>query len=301
MREIELSDQQGADLPASPPDLDHIAHFVPDQAACHEALLRLGFAPTPFSLQYNRLDATSPLTPAGTGNHCVMLGEGYLEFLVPVAETAIAAQLQAAIARYVGVHSIVFGTQDAVAEHLRLSATGFEPAPPIALQRPIDSMHGADTARFTVVRVPPGKMAEGRIQYCQHHTRALVWQDRWLTHPNGALGLVAAHVCVPDLDAAGQRYSRFTGLPVEQVPGRRILQLSRGRIEFYDAQAFTARFAVSPPRLPWIGGAELRCRDIAAARALLQANGLQPRDLAANKLWVSGPASVGGLFIFCAE
>src|SRR5438046_3020890 len=90
--------------------LDHVAHFVPDSAGASDALERLGFTLTPFSAQSHRLQSDGPLVPAGTGNRCVMFERGYLEFLTPTGDTPLADQLRAAIARYIGIHLIAFGT-----------------------------------------------------------------------------------------------------------------------------------------------------------------------------------------------
>jgi hypothetical protein len=80
-------DAQAAQSAQVPPpgslSLDHVAHFAPERDACALALAALGFAPAPFSVQYHRLTPESDLVPAGSGNHCVMLRDGYLEFLVP--------------------------------------------------------------------------------------------------------------------------------------------------------------------------------------------------------------------------
>ena len=95
--------------PAGKISLDHVAHFVPEVDAASDALVRFGFTLTPFSPQSHRLQPDGPLVPAGTGNRCVMLRAGYIEFLTPVADTPLAAQLRTAIARYVGVHLIAFG------------------------------------------------------------------------------------------------------------------------------------------------------------------------------------------------
>ena len=46
-------------------NIDHVAHFVPQREACHEALIRLGFSPTPFSLQQHRVAPDAPLAPVG--------------------------------------------------------------------------------------------------------------------------------------------------------------------------------------------------------------------------------------------
>ena len=55
--------------------LDHVSHFVPDLGAASALLEELGFAVTPLSAQVTQ-DG-----PAGTSNRCVMLRDGYLEFL----------------------------------------------------------------------------------------------------------------------------------------------------------------------------------------------------------------------------
>ena len=136
--------------------LDHIAHFVPDLDNASPALEKLGFTLTPFSAQSHRLEPGGPLLPAGTGNRCIMLKRGYLECLAPTGDTTVANQLRTAIQRYVGVHSIIFGTGAAEADHARLAREGFSPLEPIALQRQLMTPHGEDTARFTVVRIAPG-------------------------------------------------------------------------------------------------------------------------------------------------
>src|SRR5215207_4325690 len=146
------------ELPASaaqvPPsgeiNVDHVAHFVPDIDHAAAELTRLGFTLTPFSAQTHRLTPDGPLVLAGTGNRCIMFERGYVELLTPTGESAVADQLRAAIARYVGVHLIAFGTTDAKQDHERIDAQGFRPLPPVALQRPIGTESGIDTARFTV-------------------------------------------------------------------------------------------------------------------------------------------------------
>lgn len=281
-------------------NLDHVAYFVPERAAAHAALVRLGFAPTPFSLQQHRLQPDADLTPAGTGNHCVMLREGYLEFLVPVADTPVAAQLRRSIARYVGAHSIVFGTQDAEADAARLAAEGFDPLPAIALQRTIDTPEGERTARFTVLRVPPGTMAEGRIQYCRHHTPQFVWQPGWLDHPNHAVGLAGVWVCVPDVAEAAARYGRFTGLTPQRAPGEARIVTSRGQVRLMDAAHLAEWFGAPAPALPWMAACEIVSADLAATRRCLEDNGLAVTLLDGGRLRVDAPPAIGGVFLFRA-
>ena len=162
-------------------NLDHVAHFVPDIDAASAAFEALGYTLTPFSAQMQRNEA-GELVSAGAGNRCIMLERGYLECLTPTGDTVIGRQLSEAIARYTGLHLIAFGSGDAAADYTRLGAQQFAPLPTVDLQRSIATVDGEGTARFSVVRVPPGTMAEGRIQFCQQHTPELLWQARWTRH-----------------------------------------------------------------------------------------------------------------------
>ncbi|MGZ5139491.1 MAG: VOC family protein [Burkholderiales bacterium] len=278
-------------------NIDHVSHFVPDMDEASAALERLGFTLTPFSAQSHRLERDGPLVPAGTANRCVMLKRGYLEFLTPTAETPVADQLRSAMRRYVGIHLVAFGTAAAEADHERLVKQGFEPLTPVALQRPIGTEIGEDTARFTVVRVPPGTMAEGRIQYCQQLTPELLWQRRWLSHRNGATGLGAVLVCVRDPVEAAQRYSRFTGIPAARYGNTWRLDTPRGTLILADAETFSRTLGASAPALPWIGGYALECDDLEVTRTYLCGANIEAREVQ-GRLLVTMPAALGGSVIF---
>lgn len=279
-------------------NLDHIAHFVPDPEAARKALERLGFTVTPFSEQQHRTEADAPLTPAGTGNRCVMFRRGYVEFLSPIAETPLAAQLNAAIARYVGVHLVAFGTQDPEGDHARLAEGGFAPLHPVALQRRIGTPEGEDTARFTVVRVPPGAMPEGRIQFCCHHTPHLVWQSRWLTHRNRAVALRSVILCVEDPDGAAGRYRRFTGLAAERDGRGWRLPTARGSVLVWGPEATERALGVKPPALPWIAGYVLLSSDLKETKRALHEAKLPAHPFDERGLAVAAPPELGGVVVF---
>ena len=272
--------------------VDHIAHYVPEIGAATAAFSALGYTVTPFSAQSHRVEPGGPLVPAGTANRCVMLREGYLEILTPTHDTANARQLQAAIARYIGVHLIAFGTQAPEADFARLQAGGFAPLPPVALQRQTTTATGEATARFTVVRVAPAAMAEGRIQFCQHHTPGVVWQPRWLSHANHAVGLAGVLICVADAAAAAQRYARFSGLPVVQSGNAWRLDSARGYLLFFDADTLRQTWGITPPALPWIAGYLIDSDDMAATAAMVGGTALGERRC------VTLPPALGGMMIF---
>ena len=278
--------------------LDHVAHFVPNIDEAAPALQKLGFTLTPFSAQSHRLEPGGPLLPAGTGNRCLMLRRGYIECLTPTGDTPVANQLRAAIARYTGVHLIAFGTAAPDLDHARLAAHAFAPLTPVALQRPIGTPYGADTVRFTVVRVPPDSMAEGRIQYCQHHTPHLVWQPRWLAHANHAVALTAVILCVADPAEAAARYARFTGLKAAGSGTSWHLDTRRGRLLFTAPETISRRFNAQPPRLPWIAGYVLASDNLTATRKRVAATGYAHGELDRRRLYVMAPSSVGVIIVF---
>lgn len=283
--------------PAGSLTVDHVAHFVPDIDAAGAALERLGFTATPFSVQAHRLQPDGPLMPAGTGNCCVMFERGYLEILTPTGDTPMADQLRAALARYVGIHMIAFGTGAPAQDHARLVAEGFEPTTPVALQRPIGTETGEDTARFTVVRVPPGKMAEGRIQLCEHRTPHLLWQKRWIGHRNGVTAFVDVVLCVADPADTAARYSRYTGLPSTRTKDVWRIDTTRGALIIADPRIVERTLGGNAPALPWIAGYVLETGDIARTRALFSAADCAIRPLDANRFAAPLPQALGGIAI----
>ena len=90
------------------------------------------------------------------------------------------AEFDAALARYPGIHLAAFAVADAATAHRRLATTGFRVRPLVEMQRPVTTETGTGTAAFTIARVEPGQMAEGRIQILTHRTEDTVWQPRCL-------------------------------------------------------------------------------------------------------------------------
>lgn len=284
--------------PAGKLNIDHIAHFVPHIDVAGAALEQAGFTVSPFSEQSHRLEPGGPLVSAGSGNRCVMLREGYLEFLTPTGDTPIAHQLRIAIQRYTGVHLVALGTVAPEADHARLDKQGFKPLTPVALQRKIGTSEGKDTARFTVVRVPPGTMVEGRIQFCQHHTPQLLWQPRWTAHANGARGLAAVILCVADPQEAAQRYARYCGLLAQIADGQWRIDTQRGVLLFVTPDAIEQTYGLTAPALPWIAGYVLTCNSVEHTQRALTHGGCDTRLLDDGRLLMPWPASVGGFVVF---
>jgi hypothetical protein len=279
--------------------LDHVAHFVRDRAAARAALARAGFAPAPISIQVNPDPAGGPPRPTGTGNVTAMFARGYVEILFKTGDTPIARELDAALARYAGLHLAAFAVADAAAAHRRLGEAGFRTQPLVEMQRPVDTVAGPDIAAFTIARIVPGEMPEGRIQMLTHRTEHTVWQPRWLDHPNGARGLAALTIAVADVDEAAARFARFTGRAAAACEGGQAIILDRGRAELVTADAFRGRFPeIAIPSLPFMGACTITVASLATADGMLRRGGITPR-YAGDQLIAHFPDELGaGVWIF---
>ncbi|HEY0291416.1 MAG TPA: VOC family protein [Hansschlegelia sp.] len=281
--------------------LDHVGHFVADIAAAEGALRAAGFAPTPFSAQVAPTGEGGALEPTGTGNVCAMLGQGYIEALAKVADTPLGRELEAAVDRRAGLHLAAFAVADAAAFHAGLAEAGFPVRPLVFMRRPVDTEEGPSEASFTVARVERGAMAEGRIQALTHHTEREVWQERWLTHPNGALELLGVVVVSPDPAEAAGRFARFLGRKAERAGADGFhVELSRGHVRIV-GQATAAALFGETPEPPWIAAYGLRVADRAATIRLLSEAGLAVRIIDGAAL-VAFPAALGeGFWAFVED
>jgi hypothetical protein len=279
--------------------LDHVAHFVRDPEAASRALVRVGFAPTPVSIQANPDPEGGAPRLTGTGNVTAMFARGYIEVLFKTTDTPLAHELEIAIARYPGIHLAAFAVADAAAAHRRLSAQAFRMQPLLEMQRPVDSDGSPGTAAFTLARLVAGEMPEGRIQILTHRTERMVWQPRWLAHPNGALALRGILIAVADVAEAAQRFTRFTGREAAPTPLGQTIALDRGSIDLLDAETFGRLLPeVAIPSLPFIGAYAIRVRSLANLAELLQHAGLSSRRRE-HELIATYPDELGrGAWIF---
>jgi hypothetical protein len=257
--------------------LDHVGHFVRDLQSASRALARAGFAPTPVSIQVAP-DPDGTPRPTGTGNVTAMFTRGYIEVLFKTADTPLSRELEVARARYPGVHLAAFTVADAAAAHRRLAERGFRVRPLVHMQRPVETGGPPGTAAFTLARIEPGEMPEGRIQILTHRTEAMVWQPRWLSHPNGALALASIVIAVADVEEAARRFARFTDREVKPSPLGPTIELDRGCVQLVTTDAFARKLPeVAIPSLPFIGAYAIRVASLGVTGDTLKRAGLRTR------------------------
>jgi hypothetical protein len=277
--------------------LDHVGHFVRDADAASRALTRIGFAPTPISIQASP-DPSGGTRPTGTGNVTAMFSRGYMEVLFKTADTPLSREFDAALDRHAGLHLAAFAVADAQAAHRRLATSGFRVRDLVHMERPADTEAGADIASFTIARVQPEMMPEGRIQILTHHTERTVWQPRWLSHPNTATGLVDLIVAIADVEEAAQRFARFTGRAAMPAachgkPAGAMVRLDRGGVLLVSHDTLTEILPeVAITALPFIAGYAVQVQSLAAVETAVQSAELEWRSID-DGLVAAFPAELG--------
>ena len=281
--------------------LDHVAHFVRGADAASRALARAGFAPTPPSIQVNP-DVAVGTQLTGTGNVTAMFARGYIEVLFKTADTVLGREFDALLARYAGIHLAAFAVADAHSARERLAGSDFRVRPLVKMQRPVETAAGDDVAAFTIARVEPDVMPEGRIQMLTHHTEAAIWQPRWLNHPNTAIGLIDVVIAVEDVQEAAARFSRFTGRAATPMSGAALIRLDRGGIYLIAHDRAAEKLPEVPATtLPYILGYALRVQSLAAAEAAVASADLEWRAIEGG-LVVCFPSELGdGAWFFVED
>ncbi|MSP30201.1 MAG: VOC family protein [Acetobacteraceae bacterium] len=259
--------------------LDHVGIAGTDLFALAAIYEKLGFLLTPLARHSGRRTPDGPVVPFGTGNRCIMLRQGYLELIAIVDPGVFSNTLDRFLARYAGIHILALNVEDADSNLTRLRCAGFD-IPGIAyLERPVDDADPTGL-RAKFARLPLPDAPEGRIQLIQHLTREAIWQERFMTHPNGAVALASVVLAVPDPAEAAARFSRLAGQPVVPDPaGGFSLDLPRGRVRLVAADVLGKIFpGVVAPVLPYVAGISLQTSDqtVAIAR-LASARGIAMR------------------------
>jgi hypothetical protein len=247
------------------PTLDHVVVNLRDQIDDgQDTYRRLGFTLTPRGLH-----------SLGSINHLAIFGTDYLELIAAHPGDAQQAEiLQAPI----GLNGLVFGTENASQTYAELLDAGVAVETPLKLSRPVEVSEGHREAAFRVVRLSPGTTAIGRVYFCQHLTRDLVWRDEWRHHPNGTIGVARAVIAASSPATAGALFTRMFGADaVRPVSGGFSLAVGLARFDIVTPSELARQFGDAAPaaegRREYMAALTLRTRSLDhAANALAAGN-----------------------------
>jgi len=217
------------------PTLDHVVVNVRDQIDDgQETYRRLGFTLTPRG--YHSL---------GSINHLAIFGTDYLELIAARPDDAQQAEILRAP---IGLNGLVFGTENASQTYAELLDAGVSVDAPLKLSRPVEVSEGHREAEFRVVRLSPGTTAVGRVYFCQHLTRDLVWRDEWRHHPNGAIGVARTVIAASAPMTVGALFTRMFGADaVRPILGGFSLAVGLARFDIVTPAELARQFGDAAP------------------------------------------------------
>lgn len=279
-------------MPLPMPTLDHVVVNVHDQMDTAFAVYeRLGFVLTPRG--YHSL---------GSQNHLVIFGTDYLELIgVPPG----GGGRRDLLGWPMGLNGLVWGTEDSARVAAALEAEDVSCSPPTEFTRPVALPSGDRDAVFRTVRLPNETTEAGRLYFCHHLTRDLVWRDEWRRHPNGALGVREVVVAAEAPARLAALFGRMFGPEaVRTTPGGYRLAMGLSHCDVVEPREVSARFpgAAAPPlgRREWMAAVVLRTQSIEMAEAALHRGGVALAARTPERVLVGPEQTMGVTLAFVA-
>ena len=168
-----------------------------------------------------------------------------------IAQTA--GRISTALARFEGLHILVFGTADIDATVAHLEAEGVAHGAVNRVRLPGEGGTKPVSIGYVEIESDPGRSPEGRLALAEDGSadfRALLANS---AHPNGAMELVKSVLCVPDADLRDyeRRYSRYLQRPARSNGPLRIFDLGSAQVVIVPNSALgTVLPDEVPPALP---------------------------------------------------
>lgn len=214
----------------------------------------------------------------GSMNHLAMFGTDYLE-LIAIPKGATSGRMDLLDYPY-GLNGLVFGSEDSAVTYAALSKAGVPVDPPVEFTRPVKYSGGQGDARFRTVRMKAGVVPYGRVYYCHHFTRELVWRDEWRHHANGTVAVARALIVEPDPAKGARLYAQMFGPDnIRDIPGGKSVVVGNSRFDIVTEATLRAAFGDAVPaaegRPAYMAGLTLRTLSLAKAAAALAAGGIE--------------------------
>jgi hypothetical protein len=227
----------------------------------------------------------------GSINHLAMFGTEYLE-LIGVPANAARSDI---MGWPIGLNGLVWGTEDADRVHAVLTEAGLDVPPPGRFSRPVALTEGTRDAAFATVRLPNATTPAGRLYFCQHFTRDLVWRDEWRQHPNGTLGVIAAVIAAADPDRLAGLFRRIFGAAaVVPVAGGARLLVGLSSFDVISPEEVGRRFGPAAPsgdgRAEYMAALVLRTASLDQAASAIAADAVERTP---DRLLVPAAATMG--------
>lgn len=278
--------------------VDHPGHRVPALLAAASRLESLGFFLTPESAQF-RAGENGERIHLGTANRCITLQNSYVEITGPVSGGTSGTDA-ATIPSKPSLHLVAIGTSDIDSQFARFSESGETPVKSMVMEREIQTIDGKEPGRFELILPEYQIMPATRLLMVRHATPHLIWQERWLTHPNGAAVLSEILFVSADLASDSASLEHFTDHKPVVAPDRVSFDLARNGVTLIYAKA-TNKYLGMEINRPGLFGYVVRIASIGALTELFSEAGIKPLRTGAQWLSLNELESLGAILFFAED
>lgn len=207
----------------------------------------------------------------GSSNHLAMFGTNYLELLSPGKQGAMMRQDLAGFPP--GLNGLVLATDDADAHYRDLAARGIAVREPQSFSRPVTLADGTTRdARFRTTHLAREAVPFGRLYFCQHYTRDLVWRSEWQNHANGAQEIIGLTIGAAHPTTTAALFTRMFGaVPTNLPDGGLRFMAGTSTIDILPATRVIAQLGMAAPdpagRDDFLALILLKSKSVSVARA----------------------------------
>lgn len=203
--------------------LDHLVVMLRDELESRAPM---------FEAAGYRLSATG-YHNLGSMNRLIALNTSYIELLGWPAGTE--PKRKEIAEQPLGLDALVFRSDDAQADQLRLQQAGFDVQPVTHLERPLSVGENTEMARFNTVRFNTQPIPGIRLYYCQHLTPQHIWNEELIQHRNGARFIHSLCITAPDAEATAQTLAKLVDGEYLREQDRCFIKLANAELQLVSA------------------------------------------------------------------
>ena len=272
--------------------IDHAVVAVRNLDAARDTFARMGFTLTPRGFH-----------TLGSQNHCVMLGQDYVElvWLPPGLKMKVRPFIADFLERGEGLAALALKTNDAAAAHAELARAGLDPTRPMRFSRPVDVPEGRRDAAFRTLDIGRKYAPAGRMFVCQHLTPDLVWRPEHQRHGNGASALAAVAIVARDVAPVARMYSRIFDREPKEIAEGLLVETGGAPLAIVTERTLGVRLPgvwITSRPLPMIAALFIHVADRATAEAALRSGGLHPMRMPDGSIAVGAAEAHGVALVF---
>ncbi|QYR21371.1 VOC family protein [Paenibacillus sp. sptzw28] len=308
--------------------IHHVGHVVYEMETALELYRKLGFVCQPPAYPMMAGQEGETPKPFGAANAHIAFVDNFIEIVTVVREggripddahfvslsappTALSriiasinrtvVTISRCLARFEGMHILVFSSSDAVSSAARLDQEGVGHGGVLTVQRPVETSSGTQLVPVRLLEIDDEHVIEGRLAFAENPPLDALQTQIKTDHPNGATELVEAILCTGDgeFDPCVARYRLYLGVEARTEGEARVFDLGGGRITIIPDSRLTDLLpGEALPSLPGFAGYTVKVRDLHATRRHLEAHGFPMIETARGDVVVPGASLLGTAIIF---